>query len=147
MPLVFGSNIAIAAHGGIRDLWARMVDPSRAPLRPWAAAFLLIAGLSLLAYGALWHGGASGPVFAPPRDSWAAMLGLAPFLLLLGPLPEETGWRGYGLDALLKAVSPLAAAGLLGLVWRALHLPLFVVPGYYDAVDGPSVLWLFLWST
>jgi membrane protease YdiL (CAAX protease family) len=73
-------------------------------------------------------------------------LGLAVFLFLLGPLPEEIGWRGYGLDALLTAVSPLTAALVLGIAWGAWHLPLFVVPGYYDPFGGPPVFWLFLWS-
>ncbi|MFC3119890.1 type II CAAX prenyl endopeptidase Rce1 family protein [Jhaorihella thermophila] len=102
--------------------------------------------MSLIAHGVLWLGGAPGPVFAMPADNWAALLGLAVFLFVFGPLPEEIGWRGYGLDALLTAVSPLAAAGLLGLVWAAWHLPLFAVPGYYDEFGGPPVLWLFLWS-
>lgn len=147
-PLVMGLWFQHFHSGarGLRDLWVRLIDPRRAPLRLWAAAVLLIPILSLIAHGALWLGGASGPAFALPRDSWAATLGFAVFLFLLGPLPEEIGWRGYGLDALLTVVSPLASACLLGLVWGAWHLPLFVVPGYYDAFGGPPVLWPFLWS-
>lgn len=131
---------------GLRDLWVRLIDPRRAPLWLWAAALLLIPALSLIAHGVLWLGGASGPVFAMPGGNWTGLLWLAVFLFLLGPLPEEIGWRGYGLDALLTTVSPVAAAGLLGLVWAAWHLPLFAIHGYYDDFGGPRILWLFLWS-
>ncbi|MCR8725086.1 CPBP family glutamic-type intramembrane protease [Frigidibacter sp. ROC022] len=147
-PLVMGLWFQHRHSGarGLRDLWVRLIDPRFAPLWLWATALLLIPALSLMAHFVLWLGGAPEPVLALPRDSWAATLDLAVFLFLLGPLPEEIGWRGYGLDALLARVSPLAAAGLLGLGWGAWHLPLFAVPGYYDAFDGPPVLWLFLWS-
>jgi membrane protease YdiL (CAAX protease family) len=147
-PLVTGLWFQYRHSGalGLRDLWVRLIDPRRAPLWLWVAALLLIPGLSLIAHGLVWLGGAPGPVFATPGANWAATFGFAVFLFLLGPLPEEIGWRGYGLDALLTNVSPLAAAGLLGLVWAAWHLPLFAIPGYYDAFGGPPVLWLFLWS-
>lgn len=147
-PLVIGLWFQHRHSGarGLGDLWVRLIDPRRAPVWLWAAALLLIPFLSLVAHGALWLGGASGAVVAIPGGSWVAMLGLAVFLFLLGPVPEEIGWRGYGLDALLTTVSPLAAAGVLGVVWGAWHLPLFVVPGYYDAFGGAPVLWLFLWS-
>jgi membrane protease YdiL (CAAX protease family) len=147
-PLVMGLWFQHRHSGarGLRDLWVRLIDPRRAPLWLWAATLLLIPVLSLIAHGLLWLGGAPLPVFAMPAGIWSAILGLAVFLFLLGPLPEEIGWRGYGLDALLTAVSPLTAALVLGFAWGAWHLPLFVVPGYYDPFGGPPTLSLFLWS-
>ena len=66
--------------------------------------------------------------------------------LLSGPLPEEIGWRGYGLDALLARHDPVAASIILGAAWAAWHLPLFAMDGYYDDFGGAPALLPFLWS-
>ncbi len=135
-----------SAGRGLRDLWQRLVQPGRTPLWLWAAALLLVPVLSLFAHGILMLGGSPAPSFTTPGGAWADAMGFAAFIFLLGPLPEEVGWRGYGLDALLTRLSPLAASGVLGVAWGAWHLPLFAVDGYYDPFGGPPVLWLFLWS-
>ena len=49
------------------------------------------------------------------------------------PLPEEIGWRGYLLDRLQERWNALTASLVLGLVCWTWHLPLFVLPGYFDA--------------
>jgi len=49
---------------------------------------------------------------------------------LVGPLPEEIGWRGYLLESWLQTYSPLKASLLVGLVWAAWQLPLFFVTGF-----------------
>jgi membrane protease YdiL (CAAX protease family) len=131
---------------GLRDLWQRLVQPGRAPLWLWAATLLLIPALSLLAHGLLMLGGGTGPTLALPGATWPAALGYAAFIFLLGPLPEEIGWRGYGLDALLVRHDPVVASIILGAAWGAWHLPLLAMDGYYDDFGGPPVLWLFLWS-
>ena len=91
-------------------------------------------------------GGGAGPTFALPGATWPAALGYDAFLFLLGPLPEEIGWRGYGLDALLDRYDPVAASIILGVAWAAWHLPLFAMDGYYDDFGGAPALLLFLWS-
>ena len=131
---------------GLSDLWQRLVDPRRAPLWLWVASLLLIPALSLTAHGVLWLAGDDALRLELPGGAVGAALGLMGFLFLLGPLPEEIGWRGYGLDALLSSLSPLSAALMLGLVWGAWHLPLFVVNGYYDAFGGAPAFVPFLWS-
>lgn len=50
-------------------------------------------------------------------------------LLILGPLSEEYGWRGFALKRLLKIVSPNLASLILGLIWSLWHLPLFHAVG------------------
>ena len=46
-----------------------------------------------------------------------------------GPLGEEFGWRGYALPRMLRLMSPLSSALLLGLIWALWHLPAWWIPG------------------
>jgi uncharacterized protein len=61
------------------------------------------------------------------------LLAMIGFILIIGPLPEEVGWRGYLLDRLQLRWTALGASLVLGLVWWSWHLPLFLLPGYFDA--------------
>ena len=53
---------------------------------------------------------------------------LAP-LLVIGPLSEEIGWRGYALDRLQSEWGPLPASLVIGTAWGLWHLPLFHMIG------------------
>jgi uncharacterized protein len=50
-------------------------------------------------------------------------------LLIIGPLSEEIGWRGYALPRLQTRWNPLASSLIIGLVWGLWHLPLFMMIG------------------
>ena len=50
-------------------------------------------------------------------------------LIILGPLSEELGWRGYAQDRLQTVFSPASAGIVLGVLWALWHLPLFYMPG------------------
>jgi membrane protease YdiL (CAAX protease family) len=50
-------------------------------------------------------------------------------LIILGPLSEEFGWRGFALKRMLKVTSPNVASLIIGLVWSLWHLPLFYMVG------------------
>jgi uncharacterized protein len=50
-------------------------------------------------------------------------------LLILGPLSEEIGWRGYALERLQTRWNALAASLMIGLIWAFWHLPLFMMVG------------------
>ena len=50
-------------------------------------------------------------------------------LLILGPLSEEIGWRGYALERLQARWNALTSSLILGLVWALWHLPLFMILG------------------
>ncbi len=81
------------------------------------------------------------------------------FMLLFGPLPEELGWRGYGLDALQSRFNALWASLILGFMWSLWHLPLFFIkgtfqhnvlgfdtPGFWSYITGPIILSIiFTW--
>lgn len=50
-------------------------------------------------------------------------------LIILGPISEELGWRGYLLQKLQLKLNPLVSSVLVGLAWALWHLPLFLMVG------------------
>lgn len=50
-------------------------------------------------------------------------------LIILGPLSEEYGWRGFALKRMLKITNANFASLVIGLVWALWHLPLFYMIG------------------
>lgn len=85
-----------------------------------------------------------------------AQLSSALPLILLGPLSEELGWRGYALDRLQTRFNALVSSLIIGLVWGLWHLPLFgmvgtsqhelAIPflGFLGGVMATSVLYTWL---
>jgi membrane protease YdiL (CAAX protease family) len=69
-------------------------------------------------------------------------------VLLVGPLSEELGWRGYALEALQSRWGALASSLMVGLLWSLWHLPLFFVSEesnfYYEWGFGTGLFWLFI---
>jgi len=70
--------------------------------------------------------------------NWAALLNFRYyfiFSLVVGPIGEEPGWRGFALPILQSRYrqSPYGSARaslLLGLIWSSWHLPLFLIQGW-----------------
>ncbi len=58
---------------------------------------------------------------------------LSMIILLLVPLFEELGWRGYGVDALSKNHTILKSGLIFGFLWALWHLPVFFIKGSYQA--------------
>jgi membrane protease YdiL (CAAX protease family) len=58
-----------------------------------------------------------------------AQLGSFLPLLIIGPLSEEIGWRGYALGRLQTRWNALISSLIIGLVWALWHLPLFLIMG------------------
>jgi membrane protease YdiL (CAAX protease family) len=53
-------------------------------------------------------------------------------IIILAPLFEEIGWRGYGVDSLYKAGRTLFVSTMLfAVLWAAWHIPLVFINGYY----------------
>ena len=50
-------------------------------------------------------------------------------LIILGPLSEEYGWRGFAIKRLLKCTNANLASLIIGIVWALWHLPLFYMLG------------------
>jgi membrane protease YdiL (CAAX protease family) len=147
-----------------KNLWSRIFDPRRIGW-PWLLASLLIypaifliSVLMILPFGGTW----------PEAEPLMAMLmGVGPFvlntiiILLLGPVSEEVGWRGYALEKLQSHWSPMKATLVIGVIWWAWHLPLFFMPstlhgsqglfsfftiGYFFTVVSYSVLFTWLYN-
>lgn len=76
--------------------------------------------------------------------------GIVPWMafLLVVAVIEEMGWRGYALPRLLKARSALASSLILGFVWAAWHVPLFIIPGTWQHGLGFGTLtfWRYLFQ-
>lgn len=60
--------------------------------------------------------------------------------LLLGPLGEEGGWRGFALPRLQRQFGALTGSIVLGLIWIVWHLPVWLLPDSPMAED-PFLLW------
>lgn len=57
-------------------------------------------------------------------------------LLILGPLSEEIGWRGYALGRLQTRWNALTSSLIVGLIWALWHLPLFMMVGTSQYESG-----------
>lgn len=128
-PSVMGL-IFTAAFGGRPALRAllRAALRFRALRKLWLYAVCLFPGILLCAlalYGAA--GGALPAEEALPL--WALPLAFLYIFACMGPLGEELGWRGFLLGRFLSRWGLAKSGFLLGLVWSAWHLPLFVIPG------------------
>jgi membrane protease YdiL (CAAX protease family) len=129
-----------------RDFWMRTIDPRRMPWRWLLLALLIHPAIVLVAGSAEWVAGGE-VVLGPAAESGVlAFVGLVFFVFVLGPLPEEMGWRGVALDRLQLRMSPLWASLLLGIIWSAWHLPLFLIDGTFQNQLGLGSFrfWVFL---
>lgn len=50
-------------------------------------------------------------------------------LIVIGPLSEELGWRGYAQTRLQTCWNPLASGIVVGMAWALWHWPLFLMVG------------------
>ncbi len=66
-------------------------------------------------------------------------------MLLVTAFAEEIGWRGFALPKLVEKHGLLVAAIILGVIWAAWHLPLFLVIANYRDL-GVAVLPMFFLS-
>ncbi|XMB67010.1 type II CAAX endopeptidase family protein [Mycoplasmatota bacterium zrk1] len=53
-------------------------------------------------------------------------------LIILGPLSEEFGWRGFAVKRLLKSTNANFTSLIIGVIWAMWHLPLFYMVGTFQ---------------
>jgi hypothetical protein len=68
-------------------------------------------------------------------------------LLILGPLSEELGWRGYALERLQARWNALVSSLILGVIWSLWHLPLFYIVGTSQYLYNMSFLGFLVGTT
>ena len=75
----------------------------------------------------------------------AALIGMLLMALIVGPLAEEFGWRGFALDPLQARWSSLSASFIVGIFWWAWHIPLFFMSGMLQSEWGlgTASFWAF----
>jgi membrane protease YdiL (CAAX protease family) len=135
----FGPSVAgiILVHrnrdeGERRAFWRRVVDPKLISVGWYLFIFLVvpaIVGGSVLIGRAVTGSAPELRTLAERVANPGLLVGLIIFNLLGGPISEELGWRGVGLDRLLERWSPLAASLITAPFWFAWHAPLFFMVG------------------
>ena len=97
----------------------------------WAFIVLLPSVVLFAAIGLSLFLTSPEPAFTTkPFQPFWKIFPFAAMVLIMGPVPEEIGWRGYLLGALYTKHSLLNASLLLAVVWSLWHLPLFFIEDY-----------------
>ena len=137
---------------GWRDYWRRVIDFKRISPIWYAVIFLGLPLLTILAMLLSKDPSTSSPtVFEHAIHLLENPLALIPFLLatlVIGPIPEELGWRGYAQDSLQRRFNALTSSLILGVLWALWHLPLYFIAGtfQYSLGFGSGLFWLMMVS-
>ena len=119
-------------RAGLRRWAGRLLRWRVAP--GWYAVALLSVPAAVLLLGAVFSG---GDVRAPGGLALAALVPSLVLQMLTTGLAEEPGWRDFALSPLQDRFGPLGAAAVLGPLWGAWHLPLFLT----EWGGWPQVTW------
>ena len=84
-----------------------------------------------------------------PQVNWSLwylfFTGFLRWMILGGPIAEETGWRGYALPRMMVSHNALKSSLILGVIWGCWHLPLLLIPGLSVPVPfEPSILLIYV---
>ncbi len=151
-PSVGGVAFAWAARhdGSWREYWSRLADPTRIVGVWWLVTLLFVPALTVLVAllaGVSGDAAVIGLLSANAERLLARPSAAASFLLTLlvmGPLPEELGWRGYALDRLQARYRPRTSGLVLGVIWALWHLPLFFMKDMLHGQHGFGSIWFWL---
>jgi membrane protease YdiL (CAAX protease family) len=66
----------------------------------------------------------------------ASLIGFTLPILIIGPISEEFGWRGYALERAISRFGIVKGNLLLGVIWAFWHLPLFFIAGTIQQING-----------
>lgn len=108
-------------HGDLGPFVTRAIQISELPVWAWLIA---LSPPVILALVFVLDGGRQLTV----RPEFSTIAILIAFNLVLGPLGEELGWRGYLQVSLQQQIGWLGAALVIGVIWFLWHVPLWLVP-------------------
>ena len=133
---------------GIRDYWQRITDIRR--ISAQMVPGHLTPSCDLLGLGALLDFllGGKGWTFGAQVRQFSANPFYLIIIVVLAPILEEFGWRGYALDRLQLRWSALVSSLILGFFWALWHLPIFFITGTYQYSLGVGSLafWTYMIS-
>lgn len=140
-PMAAAIIMTAARQGGrgLGDLFGQL-RPSRTGRRWYVRAIgigllSVVPALVFLAFGGVTSGSEVAGYLA------VLPLHLIAVAIVGGGLDEELGWRGYALPRLQGLLHPVTANLILGGIWAAWHLPLWLVPGSNQA-STPFAIYL-----
>ena len=134
LVMVWGPSLAAIIlswqAGTLSDLLLRAVQVQGVPAVVWGIVLLPLALLVVMR------------PFAPgaaSRIGAGTLIVMVGFNLILGPMGEELGWRGYMQEHLGAQMGWLAASLIVGVVWFVWHVPLWAIPSPHAQIN----IWLF----
>ena len=134
-PSIAAVILVLASGAGLRAL-AAPPSSSSCGRRLVIIAVALVFPFALHIVGAAvaYAGGAPATVFALGTPSTAEHVGI----LIIAPLGEELGWRGYAQRRLETAQGALRASLVIGVMWAAWHAPMILArpPELIDIVTS-----------
>jgi len=117
--------LLIGGKDGLKEWWGR-VTRWRGSLGWYATALLLPFAINFVAAALTVLFGAPFPT-GDKIARWPELFITFPlYLIVLGPLGEEPGWRGFAMPRILENRTALAASLILGIFVAVWHLPLVV---------------------
>lgn len=118
----------------IQDFWDRLLLFKISPTYLIVILFLMPCAVFLATLLSLFFGYSTEQFSIASELSvmkgWAILGIVIP--LILAPIVEELGWRGYGVDSLRAYFNLFTTSVLFGLLWGVWHLPAFFIKGYYQ---------------
>ncbi|MBN2230868.1 MAG: CPBP family intramembrane metalloprotease [Candidatus Thorarchaeota archaeon] len=133
---------------GIRKLLSRMVQTRSIKIK-WLSLSVLIIFIPVITASILeivflgtWTAMTNAIVFFSGFSIWTISI----IFNLIAVILEEPGWRGLALDSLQKQYNAVRSSIIVGIIWAAWHLPLFVMPGTYQEAIGLGTIgfWLYM---
>lgn len=123
-PLLAAVIVSAVSEGkpGVRGIF-RLFGDGRRKIGWIALALCLPALLHLAGAAACAAAGSRPPRWIYPPENAQHIAALIVF-----PLGEEVGWRGFALPRMLREQDPLRASLILGALWWLWHLPTFFLP-------------------
>lgn len=133
--------LVVKVNGGSVKQWLRQIFVRKVKFH-WYLVALVIPIAIINVCGELYALMGGDVVGGFDLNLLAILIPLYLFNTLLGGGQEELGWRGFALPKLQEKYNALSASIILGFLHALWHLPMFIIPGTYQA--NTSLLYYIL---